>query len=357
MTETPRLTGRGLFVLIGIYVLVGLFTAEIGVRCFLYFEWQREIRLNHGLHVPDSIVGYKLNPGKTVWGRKVNSLGYRGKEFSIKKPDGVFRIVCSGNSITFGEAATSESTAYPAVLEKVIRERREIAGPVEVINAGVMGYTSYQCLADLKTRLFALHPDLIILCTGWNDITFSKYIGWTRDMHWGNPWHFFEAEDSYAVWLLNQRVLHIPAGVHAAPLKAFAMNLEEIISFCHGHGIPLAVLDPPTMFSQVMTPAEEEKCKLNYFVRGDLPLYTAYVSALKEVAARREVPVLDSGLTYSVSGKDSVIVDVCHPNDAGYRYMVGILYPQVKSEILKIMKAREQGQSGAARSRGHRVES
>jgi lysophospholipase L1-like esterase len=357
MAQTPRLSGKSLFVLTGIYLLVGALTVEVGVRCFLYIEWRREMRRDHGLHVPDSIVGYKLNPGVTVWGRKVNSLGYRGQEFSINKPGGVFRIVCSGNSITFGEAATNESTAYPAVLEKVIRERGEIDRPVEVINAGVMGYTSYQCLVDLKTRLYALQPDLMILCTGWNDITFSKYIGWTREMNWGNPWHFFEAEDSYAVWLLNQRSLHIPAGVHPAPLKAFSMNLKEIISLCNWNGIPLAVLDPPTIFSQVMTPTEEEKCKINYFVRGDIPVYAAFVSALKEVAARHAAPIFDSGLTYSVSGKDSIIVDVCHPNDAGYRYMVDRLYPQVKSEILKIMKAQEQSQSGPTRSQGHRVDS
>lgn len=227
-------------------------------------EWQREVRANHGLHVPDSILGYRMGPGQTVWGRTVDSLGYRGREFSFKKPAGSFRIVCSGNSITFGEAASNDST-YPALLENIMRDRGEINEPVEVINAGAMGYTSYQCLLDLKTRLLALQPDLVILYVGWNDITFSKYIGWTPDMNWHDPWHFWTVEDSYAIWLLNQRFLHIPIGVRSAPLKAFANNLEEIIMFCKNNGVALAILDPPTIFSQKMTPAEEEKCKINYF--------------------------------------------------------------------------------------------
>jgi len=59
---------------------------------------------------------------------------------------------------------------------------------------------------------------------------------------------------------------------------------------------------------------------------------------MKEIAVRNKVPVFDTGLTYSVSGKDSLIVDVCHPNNTGYRYMVGVLYPQVKSILRTILR-------------------
>jgi lysophospholipase L1-like esterase len=340
MKPGSRLTRKQLFFLIGIYLLAGMLAAEVGVRLFLYVEWERELRVSSGLNVPDSVVGYKLNPGKTAWGMSVNSLGYRGPNFSSTKREGSFRIVCLGNSITFGEAASHDSTAYPPVLEKVIRQRGEIACPVEVINAGVMGYTSYQCLADLKTRLVALQPDMVILCVGWNDITLSKYIGWMPEMNWYNPWHFLTLQDSYAFWLLNQKVLHIPAHVKPASVKTFMDNLEGIIGVCKARRITLAFLDPPTIFSPVMTPLEEKKCQINYFVPGEIPLFQAYISVLKEVAARNDVPILDSGLTYSVSGKDSLIVDVCHPNDAGYRHMVNALYPQVKNEILGRMAAR-----------------
>ena len=331
-------------VLFGIYLLAGLLAVELGARGLLYIEWRRELKAGRGLNMPDSVVGYRLIPGKAAWGRTVNSLGFMGPEFPMRKPGGVFRIVFSGNSITFGEAASSEKTTYPALLEKAINERGEITAPVEVINAGVMGYTSYQCLMDLRTRLIPLQPDLIILCVMWNDMTMSKYIGWKPDINWHNPWHFFTFKGSYALWLLNQRSFHIPVEVKPAPLKAYADNLEEIIALCESHDIGLAFLDPPTMFSKEMTPAEEKKCAINYFVRGEIPLYAAYVSAMKEVAARHGIPVFDSGLTYSVSGKDSLLVDVCHPDDAGYRHMVRALYPQVKTEIQRIMKTRPVGE-------------
>ena len=330
--------------LFGIYLLAGLLAAEIGARGLLYIEWRRELKAGRGLNMPDSVVGYRLIPGRAAWGRTVNSLGFMGPEFPMRKPGGVFRIVCSGNSITFGEAASSEKTTYPALLEKAINERGGIMAPVEVINAGVMGYTSYQCLMDMKTRLIALQPDLVILCAMWNDMTMSKYIGWKPDINWHDPWHFFTVKGSYAFWLLNQRAFHIPAEVKPDPLKAFTGTLEEIVALCESHGIGLAFLDSPTMFSNVMTPGEEKKCTINFFVRGEIPLYAAYVAAMKEVAARHLIPVLDSGLTYSVSGKDSLLVDVCHPNDTGYRHMVRVLYPQVKTEIQRIMKTRPVGE-------------
>lgn len=335
-----RLTKKKLLLLVGIYLLTGFLSLEVGVRYLLYSKSHWKLPTTGGLDVPDSVVGYRLNPGKRTGSITVNSLGYRGRDFSMNKPEGSFRIVCSGNSITFGESASSDSTTYPALLERVIRERGEIVDPVEVLNAGVMGYTSYQCLLDLKTRLLALQPDLVILCAGWNDITFSKYIGWTPEMNWQDLWNFFTLKDSYALWILNQRVLHIPAQVKPAPLKAFADNLDGIISVCKKHNIALAFLDPPTIFSQVMTPSEERKCKINYFVRGEIPLFAAYVSTMREVAAQHDIPIFDSGLTYSASGKDSLIVDVCHPNDVGYRHMVNVLYPQVKSEMLRKLKAK-----------------
>jgi hypothetical protein len=94
------------------------------------------------------------------------------------------------------------------------------------------------------------------------------------------------------------------------------------------------------MFSESMTPSEVKKCRINYFVQGEIPMYTAYRSAMEEVALKKNITVLDSGLTYSVSGKDSLIVDVCHPNDDGYRHMVRVLYPQVVREIWHVLKER-----------------
>jgi len=42
----------------------------------------------------------------------INSLGFRGKETTVEKPDHVFRIVCLGGSTTFGLGEPDETQTY-----------------------------------------------------------------------------------------------------------------------------------------------------------------------------------------------------------------------------------------------------
>ena len=72
---------------------------------------------------------------------EVNSLGFRGPEIAMPKTPGTFRIFAMGESSTFGwKGIRSHEEAWPALLEAKLRaahpDRR-----IEVINAGVPGYT------------------------------------------------------------------------------------------------------------------------------------------------------------------------------------------------------------------------
>jgi hypothetical protein len=98
-----------------------------------------------------------------------NSLGYRGAEITIPKPDDVFRIVAIGGSTTYGEFIEENDLTYPAQLEYVLREDYGYEN-VEVINAGVPAYTSWESLVSLQFRVLDLDPDLIIIYDGVNDI-------------------------------------------------------------------------------------------------------------------------------------------------------------------------------------------
>ena len=91
-----------------------------------------------------------------------NSLGFYGPEFSEAKDPSVFRIVCLGDSCThFGPIS------YPDMLRAVLDA--QAPGRFEVINAGVIGYTSYQGMKLLDTRVMEWSPDLVIVYFGWND--------------------------------------------------------------------------------------------------------------------------------------------------------------------------------------------
>jgi len=83
-------------------------------------------------------------------------------------PKGSLRIVALGDSTTFGLGVEDEKT-WPAVLETLLRAR---GIDVDVVNAGVPGYTSFQGRRFMLKSGLALEPDLVIVTFGFNDASF-----------------------------------------------------------------------------------------------------------------------------------------------------------------------------------------
>lgn len=98
---------------------------------------------------------------------EVNGKGFRGPNFSKKKPDNTYRIVCLGNSCTYGVGCDYKDS-YPARLQKMFNTVLG-DGAVEVINAGVPGYSSLQELRYLKEKILEYNPDMLIMQYGEND--------------------------------------------------------------------------------------------------------------------------------------------------------------------------------------------
>jgi len=124
------------------------------------------------LYLPDPVLGKVLRPHARLRGSRgeltVNSLGFRGREFSREKPPGVYRVVCMGDSVVFGRYAPSDDQVWTAQLQKRLTSRW--GRPVEVINAGVPGYSVETNIDLLRLRVLPLRPDLIIVCQLVNDL-------------------------------------------------------------------------------------------------------------------------------------------------------------------------------------------
>ena len=117
---------------------------------------------------------YKPSPGMAnqaygVWNR-INSAGFRDREFQTKKPAGVKRIVFLGDSVVYGYGIESEGT-IPKELEKIFRENGQ---PVEVLNFGVSGYETEQSVEFFKTTALAFQPDLVIVGYTLNDSIYAS---------------------------------------------------------------------------------------------------------------------------------------------------------------------------------------
>jgi lysophospholipase L1-like esterase len=86
--------------------------------------------------------------------------GLRPPHHGVDKPDGVYRVMALGCSTTYGWGVADDET-YPAVLERLLRERGH--DKVEVINGGQPGYTSFQGLWLWDQALRDYEPDLVLV--------------------------------------------------------------------------------------------------------------------------------------------------------------------------------------------------
>ena len=128
----------------------------------LDFDTERFWKLKPNIRIDD--------PNNTYWqGQVSNSLGYRSPEFSLQKSADTFRIVCFGDSSTFGIGVKMEDT-WPFQLQGML-QRQQVGESqrIEVINAGVPGYTSHQGLQYMRQEIDRLQPDLVMASYANND--------------------------------------------------------------------------------------------------------------------------------------------------------------------------------------------
>jgi lysophospholipase L1-like esterase len=129
---------------------------------------QLKARYQVARFISDRHLGYVTTPDYNWDGNRHNSLGFRGAEIVLPKPAGVYRIVCLGGSTTYSDGVQDYAQSYPALLETYLRERG--LANVDVVNAGVPGYTSLETLINLQTRVLDLEPDLIVVYHGINEV-------------------------------------------------------------------------------------------------------------------------------------------------------------------------------------------
>ena len=98
-----------------------------------------------------------------------NSQGFRGVEFSIRKPAGTVRFVFLGDSVTFGEGVKDGDT-FVERLRSLVASRGLYPGRhVEALNLGVGGFNTVQEAALLRQFGLVLSPDRVFVAYCLND--------------------------------------------------------------------------------------------------------------------------------------------------------------------------------------------
>ena len=113
--------------------------------------------------------GMELVPNQQSQSITINSLGFRGDDFSIEKSNSSYRIFMLGGSTMFGHGATSDKTTIPGYTQEFFQKDFE-EYDIQVINSGIQGANSFDELNIIKTRLLDYSPDMMVIYDGWNDL-------------------------------------------------------------------------------------------------------------------------------------------------------------------------------------------
>tara|TARA_Y100000741_G_scaffold363382_1_gene351508 strand:+ start:171 stop:1688 length:1518 start_codon:yes stop_codon:yes gene_type:complete len=153
------------FLILGIFLDTysqGLLTSEKNIITIgtIIDQNPKQITLDVLRNILDDVENDEVN---------INSLGFRGNEFSEIKPDNTFRIFLLGGSQMFGTGATSDNTTIPGYIEHYL-SKNEYEFGIEIINSGLKGVDSRKELLLLENMLLKFSPDLVIVYDGLNDL-------------------------------------------------------------------------------------------------------------------------------------------------------------------------------------------
>ena len=117
-------------------------------------------------YVADDHLGVRLQPSQ-VYSLKsggtcsINSFGFRDAEnIEKEKSADTLRIVVLGGSSTFCYQ-TDDNKIWTTVLEDLLKQR--VDHKVEVVNAGVPGYSIFESTVNYLYQIRELKPDIVII--------------------------------------------------------------------------------------------------------------------------------------------------------------------------------------------------
>jgi lysophospholipase L1-like esterase len=102
-----------------------------------------------------------------------NSRGLRDREFPYEKAPAEFRILCLGDSFTWGQMVPA-NTAYPKLLERLLAERGSMTR-YSVMNPGQLGWSTIHEADWLRREGVYYNPNVILVGFFLNDAEVNHY--------------------------------------------------------------------------------------------------------------------------------------------------------------------------------------
>ena len=281
---------------------------------------------------------------------EINSEGFRDKEYKKQKYHGVFRILCLGDSTTFGFGVKLSETYHGLLENKLNGELGSQQRKFEVINAGVTGYTSAQGLALYKYKGIEYHPDIVTFYFGINDPIKRFYMNDNRIMQTRLPLFLRLFMNNYLIRLDSYRLLRkiiltpwrnkekgTKENIARVSLSDFKSNILELNRLCQSHGATLVLISPPfcpdarlgSVWFESMCP--EEKAEFLERMK-DIALYR---KTLEDVASQCRIPLIQiqEMSDQSGSGAGDYFQDSVHPSKLGHERIMLPIYSYLMKKL------------------------
>lgn len=244
-----------------------------------------------------------------------NSRGFKGPEFAVPKPPRTFRIIALGDSNTDGP----DTGHWPGELDRLLAAPGGPAGHFEVINAGVVGYSSLQGLRRLE-EVLRFAPDLILVSFGAND---AHLVATGPDKGYAAPnpllARALRGLFRYKAFLLARYIasrVSSPAAVEGrvlqprVSLEDYEANLRRMVALARGASARVVLLTRP------YDPGRRPGAPPDSWIRR-APDYNAVPLRL---GRELEVPVFDAYRLFEHAGRDA-FADDSHFTPAGHAKM------------------------------------
>lgn len=162
--------------------LVSLALGEAAIRIVIHWKHHRRLAaFTHELWLPQpgrpeeifslrpNVQGVAYMPRKeeNAWRYATNRDGFRGRPLTPKRP-GTVRILCLGDSYTFGWGVDENEEPYPRIIERVLNQDAGTTR-VEALNLGIPGYNTRMENALLQRIAGQYEPDIVVAAYVMND--------------------------------------------------------------------------------------------------------------------------------------------------------------------------------------------
>jgi lysophospholipase L1-like esterase len=260
---------------------------------------------------------------------RINNIGLRGDDFFPQKEKDWNKILCLGDSCTFGLGIDYDKT-YPYLLEQKLRQTNPDQ-KYRVINGGVPAYTSFQGLRYLQQNLDLISPKYVTLYFGNHEYVktpvnedikqpapkiamINNFLGKSRIFIWLQRGmifiqrKLFEREEKSYVFDITTGKKIETKGIkvrNRVKLEDYKILLEKIVTLLQSKGIiPIIILSP---------------------CQTDDPDHLQYINAAKEVITKHNLKSADIYAMF-LPDRQRLMSDKIHPSVAGHELIADELY-------------------------------